>query len=165
MDVQIPPVFYTTWSPPGPLPCLQNSYHCTIPQQGKGTISCLLATGSSLSHIFQDPSAGLRRERVFPFSYFLFLLFQDPSAGLRKERVFPFSSLSRIFCFFFFRILLLAGVEDAYFLSHGPTLDLGFLCKATLNALRETFAHFQVRLRVCAERNLCLFLILGTAKR
>lgn len=41
------------------------------------------------------------------------------------------------------RILLLAGVEDAYFISHGPTLDLGFLCKATLNALRETFAHFQ----------------------
>jgi len=41
------------------------------------------------------------------------------------------------------RILLLAGVEDAYFISHGPTLDLGFLCKATLNALRETFTHFQ----------------------
>jgi len=41
------------------------------------------------------------------------------------------------------KVLLLAGVEDAYFISPSTTRDLGFLCKATLRALGETFSLLQ----------------------
>ena len=35
--------------PPGPLPCLYNSYHHKIPEQGKGTDDHLLPLGDWLS--------------------------------------------------------------------------------------------------------------------
>ena len=55
-DVQIPTVFYRTLTPPvpsgpggpGPLPCLQNSYHKKILKQGKGTDDHLLPLGNWL---------------------------------------------------------------------------------------------------------------------
>ena len=55
-DVQIPTVFYRTLTPPvpsgpggpGPLPCLQNSYHKKILKQGKGTDEHFLPLGDWL---------------------------------------------------------------------------------------------------------------------
>merc|ERR1712198_660512 len=38
--------------PPGPLPCLHNSYHHKIPEQGKGTDDHLLPLGDWLSSFF-----------------------------------------------------------------------------------------------------------------
>ena len=47
-DIQIPPVFYTTyllWFPPEPLPCLHDCYYYKIPKQGNGTDDHLLPLG------------------------------------------------------------------------------------------------------------------------
>ena len=65
LDVQIPPVFYRTLSPSGPLPCSLQKLPSSVTQQGKGTDDHLLPLGDWLLQVTSGEVTTGHREVIW----------------------------------------------------------------------------------------------------